>query len=174
MMDNKLESLLAARDLRWRLRLSMASISTGCLITVTLRVPWKYRVSQDFIRLMEKLCNSLENMLTSRGISIDDRRWITGEDGPALFLSLNSDADRTKHICIEAEESLPGGQLLDIDVMARDGNALSREMLGFPPRKCFVCDNPATACASRKLHSPQALAAALEKYYNEAVSCGEK
>jgi len=71
---------------------------------------------------------------------------------------------------IETEESISGGRLLDIDVMNKDGAVVSRELLGFPPRKCFICDKPAIICASRRLHSQQELADAIEKFYNLALA----
>ncbi len=169
-LDKKLESLLAARELRWKQRLYMAATSPGCLITVSLRVPWKYRTSQDFLQLMEKLCEILHNKLTMQNVGIVNSRWIIGQDGPVLFLWVGSDAKSTKRLCIQAEESLTGGHLLDIDVMNRDGMAVSRKLLGFTPRKCFVCDKPAIVCASRRLHSSQELDAAIEKSFDQALS----
>lgn len=162
-MEKRLETVLADRECRWRLRVKEAALSSGCLITATLRVPLKYRTSQVFNRFMKKMCRFLCSELALRRVGIDKKRWIMGSDGPALFLSVDSCPEYTKGLCVEFEEKTPYGKVLDLDIMDRNGVVISREYLGLPARKCFICDNPAAVCSSRRLHSPEELAEALNK-----------
>jgi holo-ACP synthase len=162
-LNKDLGRLLAARERRWKLRLELASKSRGCLVTATLRTPAKYRVSKDSFLLMKQVCGALCDTLALRGVDIDKKRWINGEDGPALLLSLQAEPEAVKRLCVDIEEKMLHGKILDLDVMGADGTVFGREQLGFPPRKCFVCDNPAAVCVSRRLHSPRELAEALEE-----------
>jgi holo-ACP synthase len=157
------EEVLADRERRWRYRLKEAASSRGCLITATLRAPLKYRTSQVFINFMKKACRFLLRELAFREVNIDKKRWIMGNDGPALFLSVDSCPEYTKGLCVEFEEKTFYGKVLDLDIMNRNGMVIGREHLGLPARKCFICDNPAAVCSSRRLHSPKELAEALNK-----------
>lgn len=162
-MEKRLETVLADRECRWNLRVKEAALSRGCLITATLRVPLEYRTSQVFIRFMKKMCRLLYRELALRRVVIDKKRWIMGNDGPALFISVDSCPKYTKGLCVKFEETTPYGKVLDLDIMDRNGVVISREHLGLPVRKCFICDNPAAVCSSRRLHSPEELAEALNK-----------
>ena len=67
-----------------------------------------------------------------------------------------------------AERLLPGGRMLDIDVMDRQGEPVGREALGLPPRQCFVCRQPAAVCVSRKVHSREEVRQRVEELLAEA------
>lgn len=162
-MSKFIGKLLADRERRWKLRLELASKSRGCLVTATLRIPAEYRTSKDLFLLMKQICDLVCGRLDLKGIGIEKKRWINGADGPALFLSVETGPEPAKRLCIDIEEKMLYGQILDLDVMGTDGTVLGREQLGFPPRKCFVCGNPAAVCVSRRLHSPRELAEVLEK-----------
>ncbi|HQA47652.1 MAG TPA: citrate lyase holo-[acyl-carrier protein] synthase [Bacillota bacterium] len=162
-MEKKMEKVLADREARWRLRLKEAALSRGCLITATLRIPFEYRTSRIFVRFMKKTCRFLCRELAMRKVCIDKKTWVMGNDGPALFLLVDKCPEYTKGLCVEFEEKTPYGKVLDLDIMDRNGMVVSREQLGLTARKCFICDNPAAVCSSRKMHSPEELAEALEK-----------
>jgi holo-ACP synthase len=162
-LEKRLETVLADRECRWSLRVKEAASSRGCLITATLRVPLEYRTSKVFISFMKKACRFLCRGLSLRKVGIDRKIWIMGNDGPAMFLSVDSCPEYTKSLCVEFEEKTPYGEVLDLDIMDKNGVVISREHLGLPARKCFICDKSAAVCSSRRLHSPEELAEALNK-----------
>ena len=43
------------------------------------------------------------------------------------------------------------------------GDKVSREVLGLPPRQCFLCGNPAFVCARSRAHSVQAMTAEIDR-----------
>ncbi len=77
-------------------------------------------------------------------------------------------AARVKAACVAAERLLPGGRMLDIDVMDRQGEPVGRDALGLPPRQCFVCRQPAAVCVSRKVHSREEVRQRVEELLAEA------
>lgn len=157
-MDNELARVLAAREQRWEKRLALVTDRKNCLVTMTLCLPVAYRTQVAYEVLFHDLCDYFLVIAAHNGILFSAEGFQTGEDGPACFLTTDRDAAQVKKICVEAEDSMPGGRILDIDVMDREGNPIGRSEIGLPPRKCFICEEPAAVCVSRKRHSKDDLA----------------
>lgn len=157
-MDDELARVLAAREKRWHKRLALVADRKNCLVTMTLCLPVAYRTQAAYEALFHDLCDQFQKILATHGIPFIHEGYLTGEDGPACFLTTESDAERVKQFCVEAEDSMAGGRMLDIDVMDRAGNPIGRSEIGLPPRKCFICEEPAAVCVSRKRHSKDELA----------------
>lgn len=66
---------------------------------------------------------------------------------------LPGDALQAKRILCALEDDTPLGRLFDIDVLNSDGQKISREELGFPLRRCFLCGQPAFVCARSRAHT---------------------
>ena len=49
------------------------------------------------------------------------------------------------------------GRLYDIDVLEKENTKISRKDLGFPERKCLLCNNPACQCGRSRKHSIEEL-----------------
>lgn len=169
-MDKELLTVLAAREQRWEMRKKLVRERGSCLITVTICAPVAYRTSDEFWVLFVEICNAFCKILTLNGYEWNSEGYIRNEDGPAFFISTNSDAFEIKRICIEAEETIPGARMLDIDVMDRHGTPVSRSDVGSPPRKCFICDKPAHFCVSRKTHTQDEIYAYVEKLKRQLES----
>jgi len=152
-MDDELARVLAAREKRWEKRLALVANRKRCLISITLCLPVDYRTQAAYGVLFDELCNQFQKILTKNGIPFTQEGILTGDDGPACFLTTESDAIQIKQVCVMAEDDMPGGRMLDIDVMDRAGNPIGRSEIGLPPRKCFICEEPAAVCVSRKRHS---------------------
>lgn len=69
-----------------------------------------------------------------------------------VFECAKYEAKRLKEIAIEAENLLPAGRLLDIDIITAEG-PLSRIAMGLPERRCLLCAEPAKVCARLGTHS---------------------
>jgi holo-ACP synthase CitX len=79
--------------------------------------------------------------------------WVKNAAGVALLLMFSGEAPRSlKKAGGRCEEELPWGRLLDIDVYTSRG-PLSRALLGERPRRCFLCEGEAKACARAGTHS---------------------
>ena len=157
-LDDELARVLAAREKRWEKRLALVTSRKSCLVTITLCLPVAYRTQVAYEALFHDLCDQFQKILMTNGIRISHEGFMTGEDGPACFLTTDTEASQVKQVCVAAEDSMPGGRMLDIDVMDREGNPIGRSELGLPPRKCFICEEPAAVCVSRKRHSKDELA----------------
>jgi len=169
-MDNELLKVLAARDKRWEMRKKLVEKRQSCLITITMCVPVAFRTDEEFWELFQHLCSKFWEILIFRGYSANFEGYIRGYDGPAYFVSTKSEAKEIKKICVESEETIPGGRMLDIDVMDSDGTPIGRSDIGLPPRKCFICENTAAICVSRKLHSREEIAEYVEQLKEQVIS----
>ena len=167
-MDEELLRVLDARGERWQRRLELARGRGATLITVTLCLPVAYRRDPALEALLLALCRRLRAMLRANGIHYRQEGMLRGADGPAVFLTASAPAARVKAACVAAERLLPGGRMLDIDVMDRQGEPVGREALGLPPRQCFVCHQPAAVCVSRKVHSREEVRQRVEELLAEA------
>lgn len=156
MGDNELlHSILDAREERWQRRLHLAEQYGQALVTVTLCLPHSCRTHPDYTDLFPNLCGQVRELLRCGGAVSPEPTFMDGNDGPACFFPVEGDTAKVKRLCVQAEEQLPGGRMLDVDVMSPDGDPIGRGELGLPPRRCFVCEQPAAGCVSRRLHHPE-------------------
>lgn len=157
-MDNELLKVLEAREHRWNTRKELAKSLHRSIITITLCVPLAFRTDKEYEEVFLYLCRSFFDDLVCSGHIANYEGTLEGADGPVFIISVDYDAELMKRVCVEAEETIPGGRLLDIDVMDENGTPISRNDIGIPQRKCFLCDNSASSCVSRRLHSPEEVA----------------
>lgn len=85
----------------------------------------------------------------------------TGCEG--FFIVHGHKPEVIKRLMVEIEERDRLGRIFDIDVIDVNGSKLSRD----EPRKCFICDNAAAACARNRSHT----AAELERVVNGLIRC---
>ncbi len=78
---------------------------------------------------------------------------IAEKTGLEAYYSADGDAADIKRTLCATEDETPLGRLFDIDVLRTDGEKISREALGLPPRTCFLCGRPAFVCARSRAHS---------------------
>ncbi|MDV3426369.1 MAG: citrate lyase holo-[acyl-carrier protein] synthase [Bacillota bacterium] len=172
-MDKDLLNVLYAREERWEMRKSLAEKCKGTIITITLCIPLAYRIGEELWPVFLKLCKAFYKILLSKDNSVHYEGCIRSYDGPAFFISTGAEAEEIKKICVYAEETIPGGRMLDIDVMDSDKKQIGRSDIGLPPRKCFICDSPAYLCVSRRLHSSEQVAVCVDKLKKEAEKLTE-
>ncbi len=67
--------------------------------------------------------------------------------------------EKVKEICLSLEESAPIGRLFDMDVIASNGEKLTREV----QRGCLVCGKPGRQCAATRAHSVEELQEATKR-----------
>lgn len=168
-MDKELLKVLDSREKRWELRKKLVEKRHCCIITITLCIPIIFRTDEEFWMLFLQLCRRFFKTLISTVHQVRFEGCIRNDDGPAFFISTKADAKKIKKICVEFEESIPGGRILDIDVMDSNGIPIGRSNINLPPRKCFVCENPAMICVSRKLHSKEEIDFCVEQFKEQII-----
>ena len=121
-----------------------------------LNIPGPEKVNELFEKVFYEGLEKIQNKLETEKISTEVRlvqENITGYEG---YLVVKADGCQVKKLMIALEETKIG-RLYDIDVLEKENTKISRKDLGFPERKCLLCDNPACQCGRSRKHSIEEL-----------------
>ena len=161
-----LSAVLSAREARWRRRMELAADAPS-LVSLTLCLPLPLRTAHEAKQFLKRTADRLEKDLREAGLEPAEEESLDGEDGLTVFISCRSRAEKLKLFCVNEEETLPAGRLLDMDVTGRGGRIVGRAELGLPPRKCFLCGRPAAECVAGSRHAPEEISAFAENMLKE-------
>lgn len=166
--EDLLNLVLATREERVSLRLEVARRipAGGVMVQGSLNVPgWPKLLGDDWKRLDQAISTALEGfdrLEMVRRVDPLGPFWI-GWVVPSTFgedpLSLIKLIKLIKSRCVAAEEGLPWGRLVDLDVFdpLNPMGPVKRDALGLGERRCLMCRRPAKECAVLRRHHPRAL-----------------
>ncbi|MBR6006755.1 MAG: citrate lyase holo-[Clostridia bacterium] len=124
----------------------------ACIVCLNMNIAGPVKRSGLIDRAFIMAVSALENAFSelSGGLSsVREARFINRKTGIEALFALRADAEKVKERCVRIEEEHPLGRLLDIDVIAENGEKLSR----IAPRKCLICGENAAVCARSRAHS---------------------
>ncbi|MGE5708499.1 MAG: citrate lyase holo-[acyl-carrier protein] synthase, partial [Bacteroidota bacterium] len=87
---------------------------------------------------------------------------------------LEGGADSIKQALVSLEETHPLGRLWDWDVYPGEFLPLSREKLGLPPRRCFLCERPAKECSRGRIHPDEEIVGFIRRTVRNWENEGEE
>ncbi len=96
-------------------------------------------------------------------ISSTNTEKIDSFEGPIYLLSADTSPFKLKKIAVDIETIHPLGRLVDIDTLDLNNHTLSRTDLGYSPRRCFICSDPAHNCVRSRKHSLEEILEYIEK-----------
>jgi len=126
----------------------------GSFLFLSANVPGPRKYRPGLARLLREAAGALQ---ASLGLDL----VLAGRDllGPYQVARTRAQPAAAKAAAVALESRQPAGRLLDVDIYAADGRQLDRAALGLAPRTCFLCGEPARACASLRRHAgPELLA----------------
>lgn len=171
-----LDSLLRSRDVRWQTEQRLMREYKGkTLVVLTVVMPGS--VKRDWRSLtvahaaVEAINEELKNKYNekfknkhneeNRIIFSDTRDLETGFEG---YWIVDEDALELKRELCNIEETHPLGRLFDIDVFNGSGMKdndiveavpIPRTVIGFPPRRCLLCEHEARWCMRNHSHTQE-------------------
>jgi holo-ACP synthase len=148
-----LEEILTARDRRCGKQRELIDRYSVPLISYMVNMPGAVKSVPLIIMVFNEGLDVLKRRLEDSGSELLCEEINYFDTGSEAFVSVDIDEITLKKIAVQIEESHPLGRIFDFDVFGRDGRPLSREMLGFPKRKCLLCNEDAHACGRSKRHS---------------------
>lgn len=153
----KLEEMLLARDRRQDIQQQLIKKHHLPVISFTLNIvgpvkvfPLAKQTFSEGIRLIEAQCRAWN-------IPIVHTCCIEEHTGFEQFWVVQGDIPFIKETLCLLEDSVDLGRLFDIDIIQPGGEKISRADLGFPGRKCFICNQDAFICSRSRAHSVEEL-----------------
>jgi holo-ACP synthase CitX len=163
-----LERVLSGREGRARLQRHILG-SAAFVVQVSLNLPGYPKELPGSRTLVEAVGLRLAGRVRDGGGQVLSAWMVENGAGPAFFLGVSAVRPKTvKDVAMSFEEKKPWGAVLDVDVLLPDG-ALSRSVLGLPPRRCFLCGRPAKECARMGRHGKKELRRTAEKFLQQGL-----
>ncbi len=153
---------LAARDARQALILEACRLArqrqAGTVIAVSVNVPGPEKNRPGLEALVARGAAALDTG------GVEGMPLFAGTDllGPYRIVVAPGSASAIKEKAVTLEARLPGGRVLDLDVLTPDGQPVDRQRLGLAPRCCYACDRPARECILLARHTLSELLAAVD------------
>lgn len=150
-MENKLlTEILAAREQRVQTQQQLLEQYKKPLLCFTMNIPGPEKYDRD-VSIGFCVGNWLlaDAIPRQRILYHSQKREITGCEA---YYVVDMPARQLKQLAIELEDIDPIGRLFDMDVLDTDGRKLSRDELGYPRRKCLLCQEDAVVCARSRSH----------------------
>lgn len=167
MNDVSLLEMMNAREMRCRLQQQILQSYKNPLICLTLNIPGPVKVLPGVPKAYDTACQRIEKLLKERLIMVSHMETIKEKTGYEAFYSIDASPEFAKELMMGLEDSDRLGRLFDIDVLRTDGSKVSREELGFSPRRCLLCDEPAHVCSRSRRHSVEELVGEISSILNE-------
>ncbi len=150
-MEVCLQDILDAREKRVQTQHRLLAQYQKPLLCFTMNIPGPEKLNRDvkigFFIGNRLLANAL------KGCKVLHRQIHTAPTGCEAFYVVDMPARELKLRAMEVEDTESIGRLFDMDVLDADGKKLDRDTLGFPRRKCLICQKDAVICAGRRTHS---------------------
>lgn len=153
----KLEDLLDAREQRAAFQKKLQECFHLPLLSFTLNIAGPIKNFSLADRAFSEGIALISYQCKAHSLSIKKVERHPCAVGYECFFVIDAPAVALKKAMSLLEEQSPLGRLFDLDVLDADGQKISRESVGFSPRKCLLCDRSAFACGRSRAHSIEAI-----------------
>ncbi|EAM9431389.1 TPA_asm: citrate lyase holo-[acyl-carrier protein] synthase [Salmonella enterica] len=162
-----LGEILECREQRAGRQKEMLLRFNTAIVSVTLVWPGEVKDTEASRYVMKQALRTLEDTLNKMFISSIQRWCEYSATGAFAIYSAEWDPSELKKICIILEDAHPLGRLWDFDVIGRDGKHVSRTNIGFPARRCLLCNESAHVCIRTQIHDMDSLLLTIQRRVNE-------
>lgn len=154
-----LEEVLAFRDEKAGTQTRLLEQDPSAfVVSLGMNIPGPVKWNDDVRAAFEAGCARLAQLISDLGGTLRQERVLLLPGGCADICLVSGVMPlECKRAAVRLEETHPLGRLFDLDVLDRDGLALSREAVGAAPRRCLLCGGDAKACGRSRAHSVPAL-----------------
>lgn len=173
-MDEKTKKILKARENRWLYTNDLVEQYDMPVVTITLNIPGDDKSKEIYIYAHDAIVKDFMSYLSKNELSAIYYEKRIEEDGPEVFLIVDSNGGRLKELSVEFEENHPLGRIGDIDIKTKEKQLYSRKDLGLQERRCFLCDNPARKCILEGNHTLDEILSNIDNIINKYKKVGEK
>lgn len=162
--------VLAAKDRRANFQDRLLKDNDSLtMICAKMNIPGPIKNNSMIKKMFGLACENFEKNYLA-GIEIKNSFVWDYPSGPEKFYLIDEDPFSLKKIALAFEDSSSLGRLCDFDVLfyENDGKeTISRQQMNVPPRRCFLCDDPAKNCARSRRHKVSELQAKIDQIFLE-------
>lgn len=158
-----LEALLGAKERRAARQADWLTRYGQAVISLTLVTPGAVKDSLRYRNTMGVALRACDQLLWQNRWPVLDRQALWLPTGAEALWCVKGQTEEIKTCCIALEQSHPLGRLWDLDVICPQQGPVGRQSLGYGPRACLLCEQPAHACARSRRHPVAQVAACVEK-----------
>lgn len=164
MKEYTADELLDAREKRVALIDKLSKQYNTPVLVMRVNYPGLKKTNAVTVNMIKELspliCAILSDKVRGKLLSL-------GAEGPIFYGAVDEDVLALKLIAINFEENHALGRCLDLDVYDRSGVSISRQELGSPRRRCYLCEDYAHHCVRARRHSESEIIAYVEKKYTD-------
>ncbi len=161
--------MMAARDkraVRQRALLDAQGVPVVCL---TLNIAGPVKVTRVIVDGFDEAVRRIREQFARYGLAVRAAERVEAATGLEMLWAVDAEPPRLKRMLCQVEEADRFGRLLDIDVIARNSEKVSRQDIGLPPRRCLLCGEDAAVCARSRAHTVEALFGEAEAIFRETL-----
>lgn len=148
------EAILEAKEERAiKQKELLARFPKASLISLSINIPSLIKLSHEAVVIHECAHQSILSLLKEEEITLLCCERNIAPTGSESFFVCLADAKVLKAKTCSIEDTHALGRLMDIDVLDASARPLSRSVLGYTKRRCFVCEKEAHLCARAQKHS---------------------
>ncbi len=160
-MEVTLLQMLAARENRAERQKKIIAQYGKPIVSFSMNIPGPVKDSMLIRRGFTAGCEALDAAFANSKVLF--REIYPAVTGWEALYALDLEPSQVKAITTAIEDSHGLGRLFDMDVIGADYQKLDREIVGGGSRDCIVCGAAGRGCASRRLHSVEALQGAVNR-----------
>ncbi|MDR1548463.1 MAG: citrate lyase holo-[acyl-carrier protein] synthase [Hungatella sp.] len=159
-----LDEMLSFREKKVRMQETLQKKHNGAaIVALGMNIPGPRKTSPGILLAFSAGGEELDRLFTDHGLTVMEETVVEEKAGYFKLYAVKSpDPLYVKKITVQMEETHPLGRLFDIDVYDRAGNGVSREELGYPVRKCLICEKDAKLCGRSRSHTVKELYGCIE------------
>ncbi|AYW48231.1 citrate lyase holo-[acyl-carrier protein] synthase [Tetragenococcus osmophilus] len=149
-----LGEMLDAREMRAsRQEEFLQKYPEATLLLATMNIPGEVKNSAVLSRAFSQMVVQIKQELSSYSIITSAEYNL--KTGPEFYLVADISPAALKEKMVGLEENYTYGRLFDLDIhYIKDGlQSLSRQDIGFSPRRCLICQRNAKECGRERRHS---------------------
>lgn len=147
-----LAEMLAAREQRAGRQATALRRFGVPLVSVSIVMPGPVKDTELSRRALSVGQQAFDRVLKADNWLLRFAETLWQATGPEALYGVEADARSLKRRLVELENAHPLGRLWDFDVITPDHGGLSRADLGYPARRCLVCERPSHECGRSQRH----------------------
>jgi holo-ACP synthase/triphosphoribosyl-dephospho-CoA synthase len=164
------DEILDARDRRAERQAYLSASHHTPILSFTLNMPGNVKRTPLSSFFFDDRLMRFKAQLRAMGAVIVEELVFSERTGDEALLAVSNLSSRSlKELAIAMEERSIAGRLLDLDVLDEESAPVKRASIGAVPRRCLLCEQPASVCSSSRAHSPDELRDKVTHMLEQAV-----